>query len=216
MEKLCEELTPKQTRKLVMAYMEIVSKLPEKNPRNKIDPQSIAKNANIEKDSAFLEKFFLEFGQRCKAAVKGMKVGSVFVTQTQVKAVLSRGIMEQEHILKEGEKEVQGEQTGDIFSDYSPDQLRKLLLSFLKLMDGQHTWYNISKDHEVPIEEAMKLLLAITERCKEVAKGDIREVLPFKLQAIFVSKAWAVKIFKYGWTGQEEEEEIEEITLDSD
>ena len=216
MEKICEELTPKQIRKLVMAYMEIVSNLPEKNPRNKIDPQTIAQKANLEKDSAFLEKFFLAFGHGCRNAFKGMKVGSVFVTQTQVKGVMAKGIMGPEHILREGEEAAPEEQTGDIFSDYSPDQLRRLLLAFLKLMDRGTTWSDIAKEHSVPVESAMKLLLAITEKCKEVAKNDVREVTSFKLQAIFVSKDWAKKIFNYGFTGQEEEEEIEEITLDSD
>merc|ERR1719430_1190753 len=122
-EKICEDLTPKQIRKLVMAYMDVVGKMPEKNPRTKIDPLAIAKSANIIKDMAFLEKFFFAFAHGCRNSFKGMKFGSVFVTQSQVKAVLAKGIMGPEHILREGEVQTSAEQTGDVFSDFRPDQL---------------------------------------------------------------------------------------------
>ena len=138
-EKICEDLTPKQIRKLVMAYMDVVGKMPEKNPRTKIDPLAIAKSANINKDMAFLEKFF----------------------------------------------------------------------AFAK-----KSWGEIAKEHNISLETAQQLLVALTEKVKEVAKGDIREVVPFKLQAIFISKDWAKRIFTFNFDGKEEE--IEEITLDSD
>merc|ERR1712179_183573 len=102
-----------------------------------------------------------------------------------------------EHILREGEQVETENQTGDIFSDYSPDQLRRFILSFLKLFEKQKTFQDIAKEHSVSVETAQKLLLAITERCKEAAKNDIREVIPFKLQEVFVSAAWAKKIFSF-------------------
>ena len=213
-EKICEDLTPKQIRKLVMAYMDVVGKMPEKNPRTKIDPLAIAKNANINKDMAFLEKFFFAFAHGCRNSFKGMKFGSVFVTQGQVKAVLAKGIMGPEHILREGEVQVATEQTGDVFSDFRPDQLRKLVLGFLKVMEQKKSWGEIAKEHDISLETAQQLLVALTEKVKEVAKGDIREVVPFKLQAIFISKDWAKRIFTFNFDGKEEE--IEEITLDSD
>ena len=213
-EKICEDLTPKQIRKLVMAYMDVVGKMPEKNPRTKIDPLAIAKSANINKDIAFLEKFFFAFAHGCRNSFKGMKFGSVFVTQSQVKAVLAKGIMGPEHILREGEVQAAGEQTGDVFSDFRPDQLRKLVLGFLKVMEQKKSWGEIAKEHDISLETAQQLLVALTEMVKEVAKGDIREVVPFKLQAIFISKDWAKRIFTFNFDGKEEE--IEEITLDSD
>ena len=213
-EKICEDLTPKQIRKLVMAYMDVVGKMPEKNPRTKIDPLAIAKSANINKDLAFLEKFFFAFAHGCRNSFKGMKFGSVFVTQSQVKAVLAKGIMGPEHILREGEVQAAGEQTGDVFSDFRPDQLRKLVLGFLKVMEQKKSWGEIAKEHDISLETAQQLLVALTEKVKEVAKGDIREVVPFKLQAIFISKDWAKRIFTFDFDGKEEE--IEEITLDSD
>ena len=212
-EKICEDLTPKQIRKLVMAYMDVVGKMPEKNPRTKIDPIAIAKTANINKDMAFLEKFFFAFAHGCRNSFKGMKFGSVFVTQSQVKAVLSKGIMEGEHILREGEVQAPTEQTGD-FSDFRPDQLRKLVLGFLKVIEQKKSWGEIAQEHNISLETAQRLLVALTEKVKEVAKGDIREVVPFKLQAIFISKDWAKRIFTFNFDGKEEE--IEEITLDSD
>ena len=213
-EKICEDLTPKQIRKLVMAYMDVVGKMPEKNPRTKIDPLAIAKSANINKDIAFLEKFFFAFAHGCRNSFKGMKFGSVFVTQSQVKAVLAKGIMGPEHILREGEVQAAGEQTGDVFSDFRPDQLRKLVLGFLKVMEQKKSWGEIAKEHNISLEAAQQALVALTEKVKEVAKGDIREVVPFKLQAIFISKDWAKRIFIFNFDGKEEE--IEEITLDSD
>ena len=213
-EKVCEDLTPKQIRKLVMAYMDVVGKMPEKNPRNKIDPLAIAKSANINKDVTFLEKFFLAFAHSCRNSFKGMKFGSVFVTQSQVKAVLVKGIMGPEHILREGEVQTSVEQTGDVFSDFRPDQLRKLVLGFLKVMEQKKSWGEVAKEHNISLETAQQLLVALTEKVKEVAKGDIREVVPFKLQAIFISKDWAKRIFTFNFDGKEEE--IEEITLDSD
>ena len=213
-EKVCEDLTPKQIRKLVMAYMDVVGKMPEKNPRNKIDPLAIAKSANINKDMTFLEKFFLAFAHSCRNSFKGMKFGSVFVTQSQVKAVLVKGIMGPEHILREGEVQVSVEQTGDVFSDFRPDQLRKLVLGFLKVMEQKKSWGEVAQEHNISLETAQQLLVALTEKVKEVAKGDIREVVPFKLQAIFISKDWAKRIFTFNFDGKEEE--IEEITLDSD
>ena len=99
-EMICEDLTPKQTRKLVMDYMEVVGKMPEKNPRTKIDPVAIAKSANINKDMAFPEKLFFAFAQGCRNSFKGMKFDSAF--DIQVKAVLAKGIMGPEHILREG------------------------------------------------------------------------------------------------------------------
>ena len=213
-EKVCEDLTPKQIRKLVMAYMDVVGKMPEKNPRNKIDPLAIAKSANINKDVTFLEKFFLAFAHSCRNSFKGMKFGSVFVTQSQVKAVLVKGIMGPEHILREGEVQTSVEQTGDVFSDFRPDQLRKLVLGFLKVMEQKKSWGEVAQEHNISLETAQQLLVALTEKVKEVAKGDIREVVPFKLQAIFISKDWAKRIFTFNFDGKEEE--IEEITLDSD
>jgi len=214
-EKICEDLTPKQIRKLVMAYMDVVGKMPEKNPRTKIDPLAIAKSANINnKDMAFLEKFFFAFAHGCRNSFKGMKFGSVFVTQSQVKAVLAKGIMGPEHILREGEVQPADEQTGDVFSDFRPDQLRKLVLGFLKVMEQKKSWGEIATEHNISLEAAQQALVALTEKVKEVAKGDIREVVPFKLQAIFISKDWAKRIFTFNFDGKEEE--IEEITLDSD
>ena len=143
-----------------------------------------------------------------------MKFGSVFVTQSQVKAVLGKGIMGPEHILREGEVQQADEQTGDVFSDFRPDQLRKLVLGFLKVMEQKKSWGEIAKEHNISLEAAQQALVALTEKVKEVAKGDIREVVPFKLQAIFISKDWAKRIFTFNFDGKEEE--IEEITLDSD
>ena len=106
--------------------------MPKKNPRTKIDPVAIAKSANINKDMAFLEKLFFAFARGCRNSFKGMKFDSVFVTQTQVKAVHAKGFMGPEHLLREGEVQAATEQTGDVFSDFRPDQLGKLVLGFLK------------------------------------------------------------------------------------
>ena len=136
-EKTCENLTPKQIRKLVMAYMEVVGKMPKKNPRTKIDPVAIAKSANINKDMAFLEKLFFAFAHGCRNSFKGMKFDSVFFTQSQVKAVLAKGIMGPEHILREGEVQAATERTENVFSDFRPDQLGMVVA---RPVGGQSSW----------------------------------------------------------------------------
>ena len=89
---LVDDLKPKVLRKLIMSYIEIVSKLPENTPREKFDISSILKSLNTEKNFRFFVDFFISLGHACQTAEKGIKVGHVFLTQTQVKAIRNKGI----------------------------------------------------------------------------------------------------------------------------
>ena len=53
---------------------------------------------NIEKENKFFEDFFLYFAKQCRNAIKGVKIGHVFVTQAQVNMIKTRGIMNVEDI----------------------------------------------------------------------------------------------------------------------
>jgi len=89
---LVDDLKPKMLRKLIMSYIEIVSKLPENAPNEKFDIASIIKSLNTEKNFRFFVDFFISLGHACQTAEKGIKVGHVFLTQTQVKAIRNKGI----------------------------------------------------------------------------------------------------------------------------
>jgi len=89
---LVDDLKPKVLRKLIMSYIEIVSKLPENTPKEKFDIASIIKPLNTEKNFRFFVDFFISLGHACQTAEKGIKVGHVFLTQTQVKAIRNKGI----------------------------------------------------------------------------------------------------------------------------
>merc|ERR1719348_2052794 len=91
-QKLVDDLKPKVLRKLIMSYIEIVSKLPENAPKEKFDIASIIKSLNTEKNFGFFVDFFISLGYVCSSAEKGIKVGHVFLTQTQVKAIRNKGI----------------------------------------------------------------------------------------------------------------------------
>ena len=97
-ETLVGELKPKELRKLLMSYIEVVNKQPDGTTKKGIDVAAIGKSLNIGKDVGFLEEFFISLGNTCKTAEKGIKVGHVFITQTQVKAIRLKGISCKEDI----------------------------------------------------------------------------------------------------------------------
>ena len=89
---LVSDLKPKELRKLIMSYIEVVSKLPDEASKDKFDIQNIVKTLNSEKTFRFFVDFFISLGHACLTAEKGIKVGHVFLTQTQVKAIRLKGI----------------------------------------------------------------------------------------------------------------------------
>merc|ERR1719184_265388 len=75
-----------------MSYIEVVIKIPENAPKEKFELGIITKAVNTEKNLRFFANFFISLGHSCQTAEKGIKVGHVFLTQTQVKAIRLKGI----------------------------------------------------------------------------------------------------------------------------
>lgn len=98
LDKLVEQLKPKELRKLLMAYIEAVSSLPEDAARRSVNIAAVTANINTDKDSAFFEDFFVSLGQNCKKAEKAIKVGHVLVTMMQIKTIRSRGVLTKDDI----------------------------------------------------------------------------------------------------------------------
>ena len=73
LDKLVEQLKPKELRKLIMAYIEAVSSLPEDAARRSVNIAAVTANINTDKDSEFFEDFFVSLGQNCKKAEKAIK-----------------------------------------------------------------------------------------------------------------------------------------------
>jgi len=276
---LVSELKPKELRKLIMSYIEFVTKLPEEASKKKFDIGNIVKTLNSDKSIRFFADFFISLGHACKTAEKGIKVGHVFLTQTQVKAIRLKGIACEDDIDiekseqigadnkgvdnvgdcegkveqtmnvdqmktclgKKEEKKVEeveiieeeivvknqcnndGKIVGEIqevkaLSELKvPDskvpesssheealgkletpQLRKFLLSFMKLIDNSITLDEVAKNCNVTEEDARKLLAAITFKCREspVVEGKRQS---FKLKNIFVNSTWVEKIVVFNF-----------------
>ena len=104
-EKLSQELKPKELRKLIMAYIGAISILPENPEQRKVEVAEVIKKINSEKEIEFFENFFISLGQQCVKAEKGIKVGHVFVTQMQVRSIRGRGILCRADILKEDQSD---------------------------------------------------------------------------------------------------------------
>ena len=84
LDKLVEELKPRLLRKLIMAYMDVLSKLPEDAAVRRVNVAKLVEGLNSEKDVQFFEEFFVSLGQNCKKAEKGIKAGPMFINQNQV------------------------------------------------------------------------------------------------------------------------------------
>merc|ERR1712227_340942 len=98
LDKLVEELKPKELRKVIMSYVSSISNLPEEPEKRKVNVAAAIASVNSEKDISFFEDFFISLGQNCLKAEKGIKVGHVFVTQVQVKTIRGKGVLSKKDI----------------------------------------------------------------------------------------------------------------------
>jgi len=92
LESMIKEFHPRDLRKLVMTYMSQLSNMPETTPRKKINLSRIAEGIKLPKGLIMVEKLFTAMGKKSNLDQRGMKVGSMFLTQAQVKTVLMKGI----------------------------------------------------------------------------------------------------------------------------
>jgi len=98
LDKLVEELKPKELRKVIMSYVSSISNLPEEPEKRKVNVAGAIASVNSEKDISFFEDFFISLGQNCLKAEKGIKVGHVFVTQVQMKTIRGKGVLSKKDI----------------------------------------------------------------------------------------------------------------------
>jgi len=195
-DKIMTELKPNELRKLIMCYMEAVSKLPEKKSSRKINVREIVKNTKIEKSDSFFENFVLYLGQQCRFAIKGVKIGHVFVTQAQVNMIKTRGVMSREDIDISDDKDEKIEEK--VSSLFSAQDLRKVLLNFMKLIQGSITLNQLCTEAGISAEEADKLLREITVACSS-AQREVGRAKGMKFQNIFINSTWVEKITGYNY-----------------
>jgi len=194
--KIINEFTPSELRKLIMCYMEAVTKLAENKTKSKVNLEEIAKNAKIEKEKSLFDNFFLYLGQQCRFAIKGVKIGHVFVTQTQVNLIKSRGVMNREDIQTSDDSTAKIEE--NICSLFSAQDLRKILLNFMKLIQNTITLEQLCTVGDISDEEHIQVLEEITEACRNAPK-DEGKAKGIKMQNIFINATWVDKISKYNF-----------------
>ena len=192
---ILDDLKPNELRKLIMCYMEIVTKMAENKSKRKINIEEIAKSTKIEKDIQFFEDFFLYLGKQCRHAIKGVKVGHVFVTQAQVNMIKTRGIMTRQDLEKEDDAEPKEE---NICSLFAAADLRKILLNFMKVIQNTMTLEQLGKEGHISLEEVNQLLAEITKACRDAPRDD-GKAKGIKMQNIFINATWVDKITKYNF-----------------
>ena len=87
------------------------------------------------------------------------------------------------------------EQTSSLFL---AQDLRKVLLKFMKIIEGNITLDQLCAETGISAEEADKLLGEITTACKNAPKEGGR-VKGIKFQNIFINSTWVEKITRYSY-----------------
>jgi len=194
---IIEELKPSELRKLMMCYMEAVTKNNEYKVKMKMNLEEIRRASKTEKSCEFLENFFLYLGRQCKSAIRGVKFGHVFVNQSQVNLIKERGILSKEDIKKvehvEKGKEPVDTSIGNLFTS---QDLRKILLNFMKVIQSAMTLQQLAEESKISEEEARELIKDITQVCKAtIETGNTTQGI--KYHNVFINSAWVDKINKF-------------------
>ena len=92
LDSLAEQITPRLLRKVIMAYIDHLKKLPEQSPKEKVDVGAVVAGLSCDQPVTFFQSLLHSLGQSSRKADKGVKVGHVLVTQMQVKAIRQKGI----------------------------------------------------------------------------------------------------------------------------
>merc|ERR1719184_778016 len=117
---LSKELRPSELRKVVMAYIGMLSRTEDRT----IDVAKLCNSSQPEIKTNFLIKFLLSLGEVCKVAKKGLKVGHVFITQSQVTLIQERGALELSHLTGARKHPSSGAQDSDALAKLGPNALR--------------------------------------------------------------------------------------------
>jgi len=188
---LSKELRPSELRKVVMAYIGMLSRIEDRT----IDVVKLRDSSQPEIETDFLIKFLLSLGEVCKVAKKGLKVGHVFITQSQVTLIQERGALEPSHLTGVVKQFPSGTQGPDILAKLGPNAFRKILLGFVQLIEGKTTLTKLGLETGVvtDLKEVLKTVVVI---CK--ANIEMNENKGFKLQNIFINSNLANQIATKG------------------
>ena len=184
---LAKELRPSELRKVVMAYIGMLARVQDRT----IEVVKLRDSCQPEIQIEFLAKFLLSLGEVCKLSQKGLKVGHVFITQSQVTLIRERGALEPSHLVGAVEQASHGTHHSNTLTKLSPNVLRKILLGFVQLIEGKTTLTKLGlgagvvTDLEGVLKTVVRLCKANVE--KEGHKG-------FKLQNIFINANTATQV----------------------
>jgi len=187
LDKLSKELRPGELRKVLMAY---IGMLPRSENRA-IDVVKLRESSQPEMKIDFLKKFLLSLGEVCQAAKAGLKVGHVFITASQVALIQERGAIDHLHLTRVWTET----QDSDPLETLSPNILRKVLLGFVKLIEGKTTLEQLGLDTGVATD-LKRVLMSVVNICKENIKKEGNK--GFKLQNIFINTNQATQIANKG------------------
>jgi len=187
LDKLSKELRPSELRKVLMAY---IGMLPRTENRA-IDVVKLRESSQPEMKIDFLKKFLLSLGEVCQAAKAGLKVGHVFITASQVALIQERGATDHLHLTRVWTET----QDSDPLETLSPNILRKVLLGFVKLIEGKTTLEQLGLDTGVATD-LKRVLMSVVNICKENIKKEGNK--GFKLQNIFINTNQATQIANKG------------------
>ena len=183
--------SPSELRRLVMAY---ISQVSGRQQGTKLDLAVLRQEARSSKEGLEVARLLLAVTRRCQEVqARGCKVGHVFLTQGQVVILKEKGVKRMNEI-KMGEKL---QEEADVTEKFSSAQLRKFLLSFMKLLDKKCNLAQLAKENELNVPEMKEVLQAVVTKCQAapVVEG-VRT--GFKLQNVFVNSTLAGKIAAHG------------------
>ena len=187
LDELSKELRPSKLRQVVMAYIGMLSRTEDRT----VDVVKLRDSSQPEIETDFLVKFLLSLGEVCKVAKKGLKVGHVFITQSQVTLIQERGALELSHLTGAGKQPPSGTQDSDILAKLGPNALRKVLLGFVQLIEGKTTLTKLGLETGV-VTDLKEVLKTVVGTCKANVKTDGNK--GFKLQNIFINSNLANQV----------------------
>jgi len=198
-----EDLKPKDLRSLIMAYNDMVTQHSTLPDREKYDMTKLQEASKIEKPLKFFEDFCFALYTKCENVRKGFKVGHIFVTQAQVKMILSHGIINHKDIM--GQKEymkLHHEAKWAVMSDEDLMKtlpfniLRKFIIDFHNFLCGRVSIVQMSKNAGLSEDKSRRVMQAVGKACMAapVVSGHPQGL---KVQNIFISATWVQEIQNY-------------------
>merc|ERR1719154_212907 len=106
--------------------------------------------------------------------------------------IRTRGIMDFDDI--DDEEEIDE----NICSLFSPQELRKFLMNFMKMIQKKMTIDQVAKEGNVSVEETEDILETVTKICKDAPKVE-GKTQGIKFKQIFINSSWVDKIAQFNF-----------------